>query len=142
MSLNEVGSVIIESGIRQFVLFGKANVSHDCGRQVGLNLWVAKTQTATAYKDAFVLRTRWAREASGLKQDEIATLLQLDQPTYSKYEKRSMLPHRYMEPFCLACRVDLTWLIAEKGRGPLTGRPEPKPTRPRTPPSKRSKKAA
>lgn len=133
MPLNEVGGVgvIIESDVRQIVLFRKANVSHDCGRLFGLNLGVAKTPSATAYKDEFILRTRWAREASGLTQYEIATLLQIEQPLYAKYENRSMLPHRLMEAFCLATRIDLTWLIAEKGRGPATGRPTPKRPRPR-----------
>jgi len=73
---------------------------------------------ATEFKNAFAKRTKQARIAAGYSQEDMATLLGMDQPKYSKYEKRSLLPHRYVEPFCLAARIEERWLFTGKGRGP------------------------
>lgn len=130
MALNEVGSVIIESGIRQIVLFEKAILSHDCGGQIGLNLGVDENDPASAYQAAFIERTRWARRASGLSQDEVAEGLGIEQTRYSKYETRSMLPHEFVPMFCLLTRIDADWLFREKGRAPAASA-KPEPNRPR-----------
>jgi DNA-binding XRE family transcriptional regulator len=130
MSLNDLGSRIIESEIRQFVLFGKANVSHDCGRQFGLNLRMETAPAATDYRDHYCARTRLARIAAGYSQEQMATQLGMEQSKYTKYEGRSLLPQRYIEIFCLATRIEERWLITGKGRGPATlTNPAPKPPR-------------
>lgn len=131
MSLNDFGSVvIIESGIRQFVLFRKANLSHDCGRQIGLNLGMAQAPSATDYRTQYCRRTKAARIAAGFSQDGMATLLGMEQSKYAKYEGRSLLPQRYIETFCLATHTDERWLITGKGRGPAVVSPdETKPPR-------------
>lgn len=74
---------------------------------------------ASKFLVAFRNRTRQAREAAGLKQHEIAELLGMDQPKYSKYEIRSLLPHYLVGKFCLATRISPDWLFTAKGRAPM-----------------------
>lgn len=86
------------------------------------------------FLDAFTLRVYSARESSGLTQEEMAHLLQTSQPTYSKYEGRSLMPHRHIWAFCLACKVSIEWLMTGQGKGvPLLARPKPEKRRGRKP---------
>lgn len=78
---------------------------------------MGKSAGITEYRDAFTTRVYSAREHAGLTQDEIAHLLQTTQTTYSKYETRSLLPHRNIWSFCLACKVSVEWLVTGQGRG-------------------------
>jgi hypothetical protein len=109
----------MDSSIRQIVLNLKSNLSHDCGRHIGLIYGVTKNASASQYLDEFMLRVRAARVAARLKQHEIAGLLGLDQPTYSKYEVRSFIPHPLIPKFCQICHIDTEWLFTGKGRGPV-----------------------
>ena len=78
------------------------------------------------YAKAFITRVFSAREARGLTQEQIAHVLHTTQPTYAKYETRSLLPHRHIWTFCMACQVTIEWLITGQGKGvALLSRPEP-----------------
>ena len=60
----------------------------------------------------FCLRTKRARIARGFSQAEMADALQVEEDTYSKYERRTPLPHRYIPRFCLICGISLEELFA------------------------------
>ena len=62
------------------------------------------------FQEDFIERTRQARVESGLKQQQVCDILGIDQGRYSKYEKRSPLPHHMVGRFCLVCRVSSDWL--------------------------------
>jgi DNA-binding XRE family transcriptional regulator len=52
------------------------------------------------FKKAFLARTKRAREAAGLTQEEMARRMGIRQDKYAKYESRSPLPHQYIARFC------------------------------------------
>lgn len=87
--------------------------------------------TNTAYRDAFITRVYSAREGATyagekITQDKMARALGISQTTYSKYETKTMLPHRHIELFCMLCRVSVEWLIVGHGQGAvLLERPAP-----------------
>lgn len=66
----------------------------------------------TDFNTEFCARTRAAREAKGLTQIEMAQVLGIMADTYSKYERRTPLPHRFIPIFCLVCGVPLDDLFA------------------------------
>ncbi len=70
----------------------------------------------TDYKQSFMARVKEAREARGLTQEEMATLLGINQPKYHKYESRSYLPHDLVPRFCLAAGVEEHWLFTGRRR--------------------------
>jgi DNA-binding transcriptional regulator YiaG len=78
---------------------------------------LSHSQAMTDYLDEFTQRVLSARVAAQLSQEQIAHVLQVPQPTYSKYEGRSLMPHRYMWTFCLACGVSVEWLVTGQGPG-------------------------
>lgn len=92
------------------------------------------------FKQAFMKRVAEARIARGWKQWELAERLGMEQDKYKQYETRSLLPHHLIPQFCLACRVDMDWLLTGLGRKPIkalevvTGEPRPvtKPKRAKT----------
>jgi hypothetical protein len=114
--------------LRQPVLDGKPNVSRDCGNGVRQNVFMAD-ESASAYKAGFLGRVKAARELRYSTQEEIAEVLGMPQPKYSKYETRSLMPHQLLPRFCKACGVTMEWLIAGKGAGPAwkPREEEPKP---------------
>ncbi|BAQ16952.1 helix-turn-helix domain-containing protein [Methyloceanibacter caenitepidi] len=79
--------------------------------------------TPTEYRWAYAERVKQARKESGYTQDQMARLLRLTQPTYSKYESGrgedapSLLPQHLIQDFCLICRVNIEWLVT--GEGPM-----------------------
>ena len=72
----------------------------------------------SAEKAAFIARTRAARVARFETQQQICTLLGLSQGTYKSYETRSPLPLWLIPRFCVACGVDIEWLLTGEGKGP------------------------
>lgn len=122
---------IAPSRIGQFVLNGKANLSCDSEGPLGQNPGMDQDHAASAYKQAFISRVKSAREARGLTQTGIATLLGIGQDTYKQYEVRSYLPHYLVPKFCLACGVDASWLF----NGPVVVARQRPRTRRQTPPS-------
>lgn len=98
--------------IRPFVLKDKSMVSSDFAPGDGCNVLMGKTD----YKQAFMDRVRQAREARGLNQEQMATLLGIKQSKYHKYESRSYLPHDLVPLFCLAAGVEEHWLFTGRRR--------------------------
>jgi len=86
---------------------------------------MAKDPSGTAFKTAFLIRTRVAREARPYTQDQIAGILGIAQDTYKQYETRSFLPHHLVAKFCVACGINATWLFTGAGRAPvMAAKPE------------------
>jgi DNA-binding XRE family transcriptional regulator len=107
--------------IRRQVLEGKDNFAGD--DEDGLSD-ESMMEAEDTYAEAFTRRVYSAREHSGLRQEDVAAVLGIQQSTYSKYEFRTPLPHRYVRAFCTLCRVNVEWLMTGQGRGPaLLDRP-------------------
>lgn len=81
--------------------------------------------SSTDYKEEFTTRVYSAREHAGRTQDEMAHILKTSQTAYSKYEGRSLMPHRHIWTFCMTCQVSVEWLITgQGGKGaPLLDKP-------------------
>lgn len=109
IDLNEVSG--IQMPIRQLVLKSKDILSEDVRGVFGQNVFMAgRNQSVSDFKKMFIARTAYARERSGKSQDEIAAELGMLQPTYSKYEIRTPLPHHLVMAFCALCDVTPAWL--------------------------------
>lgn len=74
-----------------------------------------RPSTPAQYRKAFIDRTRSLRIASGLSPQKVADLLGVKLDTYGKWEKRALLPHHLIIPFCEATQAD-PWVL-------LTGTP-------------------
>jgi DNA-binding XRE family transcriptional regulator len=124
--------------IRRQVLEGKENFSSDAGDGLSEG---SIMETEDTYAEAFTRRVYSAREHASLRQEDVAEVLGIQQSTYSKYEFRTPLPHRYVRAFCMLCRVNVEWLMTGQGKGPaLLERP---PKRKRGPNrTRRQRKAA
>lgn len=96
--------------------------------------------TATAYKAGFLGRVKAAREARFKAQEDLCVVLGIKQSLYSKYEVRSLMPHRLIPRFCMACTVTTEWLFTSKGAGPTWKPVYPSP-QPRKKPRSRSRAA-
>lgn len=118
MDRKEVISVI-EDTLRQYVLKRKSIVSHDCGELLGQNVFMDEKISASEYKAGFLGRVKAARESRFEAAIDLCIAMDLKQPTYSKYEVRSLMPHSLIPRFCAACGVTADWLFTAKGAGPL-----------------------
>ncbi len=87
-------------------------MSHDANPGDGSNVVMG----ISAFKQSFMDRVRQARDARGLTQEEMATLLGIPQSKYHKYESRSYLPHDLVPRFCLAAGVEEHWLFTGRRR--------------------------
>ena len=65
----------------------------------------------SAFRDAFITRTKQSREARGLTQREMAIALGIEKEAYSKYESRSCLPHHLVRRFCMVCNISVDSLF-------------------------------
>lgn len=108
------GVLLMPDLIGPIVLNVKANVSSDEPGTFSNPHAMGKDPSATDFKAAFTARIRAAREARGYTQADMARLLDPDmtQDKYKQYEGRSLLPHQYIERFCLATGVDERWLFS------------------------------
>lgn len=66
----------------------------------------------------FIGRVRAARRLRFETQEGICEALDMDQPTYSKYETRTVLPIALIKRFCKVCGVQPLWLMFNDGPGP------------------------
>lgn len=106
---NEVS--VIPIPIRQLVLNCKDILSGDLGAAVGHTVPMAiDRQSISHFKALFVARTALARERTGRSQEQMATDLGISQPTYTKYESRTPLPHYLVPQFCMLCEVTPQWM--------------------------------
>jgi transcriptional regulator with XRE-family HTH domain len=71
-----------------------------------------KQRPPTLLELEFFRRVRKAREDADYTQEKIATLLHMKQDKYSKYENRSLMPHEYIWPFCIATHISADKLFA------------------------------
>lgn len=72
--------------------------------------------TKKAYDKAFIGRVRVARESAGLTRIEISAHMGIKPDSYARYEKRTMLPHYLIPPFCRATGVSLEYLLGATKR--------------------------
>lgn len=105
----------MDGSIGQPVLNCKPVLSHDYGE--ALRNTCPMSDGSTEYLEAFTTRVYSAREHAGLTQQDVAHVLKTTQTAYSKYEGRSLMPHRHIRSFCLACHVSVDWLITGQGKG-------------------------
>jgi DNA-binding XRE family transcriptional regulator len=83
------------------------------GRRV-LGQWVQEQkEAAMSDRNPISERTRRARLAVGLTQEEVATHLGVTKDAYAKWENRgkSTMPDAYKAAFCTLVRVSPSWLI-------------------------------
>lgn len=97
--------------IGQIVLKRKHKLSHDESGAQAQCFRMHADNPASTFNDSFIERTKAAREAAGLTQEGIATILGIRQDTYKQYETRSPLPHRFVPAFCAATRITEKWLF-------------------------------
>ncbi len=74
-----------------------------------------RPSTPKQYRDAFIERVKSARIMSTKSKQAIADELKVPLDTYRTWEKRTLLPHHMIIPFCEATGTD-PWMI-------LTGHP-------------------
>jgi transcriptional regulator with XRE-family HTH domain len=53
-----------------------------------------------------------------MKQKDVAEILNVPLSTYKSYERRSLIPHERLIPFCNATGVDLHWLLDDQAAEP------------------------
>jgi DNA-binding transcriptional regulator YiaG len=103
----------------QIVLKRKDNLALDGRNSLGHTVRMVDSETEAQYKQAFIARVKAARIAVGMKQWELANLLQVPQDHYKHWEASRLLPHHIIGRFCLACRIEPEWLLTGKGEKPL-----------------------
>ena len=102
----------------QAVLKSKAKLSRDVMSYDGDYSGMTDRMSEAEEKAFFIGRTKAARIARYETQEEICFILGVDQGTYKQYETRSYMPHRFIPKFCVACNVDVNWLLTGDGKGP------------------------
>lgn len=78
---------------------------------------MGKASTPLTFKKAFCQRLKAARVVAGLEQAQFAEMLGLLPNTYSKYEKRSLLPHYLVARACDILGVDANFLFTGAASG-------------------------
>lgn len=72
---------------------------------------MAGKRTISDFKRDFLARVAYARIKSKYPTQQLmADAMGIDQPKYSTYEARSMLPHALVPQFCQLCEVTIPWL--------------------------------
>ncbi len=66
---------------------------------------MGKATTPTKFRNDFCRRVRAARVLAGLNQPEAAAMLGVKEDTYSKYERRTAMPHYLIPRACQLFRV-------------------------------------
>lgn len=112
MDRKVVGESIMHPALRRFVLTDKDGLSADLWTACPDNAGMTEKPAISDFKSLFLARTKFAREASGKSQQEMAAALGLEQSHYAKYETRSPLPHHLIVPFCTLCEITPAWLYS------------------------------
>ncbi len=140
ISVRNVVGAVMPNPLRQSVLNGKANVSADCGRLLGQTVLVDKGIASSQFQADFLGRTVAARKLRYASGREMAAALgwgEDQQPTYSKYESRTPLPHYLISQFCRITGVRVEWLVTGEGPGPAW-----QPVYPAAKPRRKGRRAA
>lgn len=93
------------------VLKGKSKSAYDQMSYLADTLAMQRQDRASAFRKAFIERTRYARERARLTQEEMAAILGTTQGTYKQWETRNPMPIEAINAFCLATRVSEKWLL-------------------------------
>lgn len=131
-SRKELGRADMADGLGQSVLKSKAKMSRAVEPVLVDYVSLMDRMTETEEKLFFIGRTKAARVARFKTQNDICELLSVEQGTYKQYETRTPLPYRYIKKFCIACGVEIDWLLTGEGKGPRREEyikyvPKPKP---------------
>ena len=76
----------------------------------------SQKSTPASYKAAFIERTRLARRMFSEEPIDMAKALGIAPGTYTRYETRNMLPHRYIGRFVELTGVKYDFLMNGAGR--------------------------
>lgn len=101
------------------VLNCKDILALDGENRLGHTVPMTETDSEHQYKQEFIQRVKSARIATGMKQWQVAELLNIPQDKYKHYEVGRLVPHYLIGRFCVVCRVDPVWLVTGKGPKPL-----------------------
>lgn len=71
--------------------------------------------SATVEREKYIERVRLAREEADLRQEDVARHIGVDRPTYTNYESRRSMPHKYIPKFCEITKVNIEWLMTGTG---------------------------
>lgn len=118
----------MENDLGHLVPKCKANLSHDHNKKMGHNVLLMpnKRQPSTALLRGICARTKFAREALGVTQEQMATWLLTVQGTYKHWEKRTPIPRDREALFCHHAGVTRDWLVNNVGNPPLRAKQKPK----------------
>lgn len=73
-----------------------------------------KASTPAQWRRAFIERTKAARVHSGKEPAQVAAFLGVPLDTYKRWEKRYLLPHHLVMPFCACTASDPVFLLTGK----------------------------
>jgi hypothetical protein len=65
-----------------------------------------RPSTPSAYREEFIDRVRSSRVMSGKEPADVARALRVKLDTYLRWEKRVLLPHHLIIPFCEIVEAD------------------------------------
>ena len=68
------------------------------------------------FANAFLRRTKEARERTAWTQEFVAQALGVPLERYKKYEQRTLMPHYLLDHFCTLVGVDIEWLMTGRRR--------------------------
>lgn len=81
-----------------------------------VNVPKAKDPLKEKFDAVYIARTKEARKASPLSQEEVATALGIKQDRYKNYETKTPLPLYMLEQFCIIVREDPYYIMFGKRR--------------------------
>lgn len=93
---------------------GTSSTSPSLGRQ--LTIWPVtgfrQPSTPATWRRAFIERVKAARVSAGITPKQVAEALSVPLDTYKRWEKRALLPHHLIVPFCQAVSCDPVFLLS------------------------------
>lgn len=79
--------------------------------EVAILSGMRKASTPASFRKNFIGRVKAARLMCNKSPDEVAKYLDIPRDTYIRYEKRALLPHHLIAPFCEATHMDVYKLL-------------------------------
>ena len=116
-SLNDFGASDMPDVIVQSVLHRKSEMSYDI-QNPPLDNWSMDRMTESEETDAFIGRTKQAREAKFTTQKPVYEFLGVKQSHYKHWETKRPMPRRFIPKFCTICEISMEWLLTGEGEGP------------------------
>lgn len=112
LGVSDMHPVIVHS-----VLERKSEMSCDTETDI-LDNPAMDRMTETEETEAFIRRTRMAREAKFKTQLPVYSYLEVRQSHYKHWETKRPMPRRFIPKFCTLCEVSMEWLLTGEGKGP------------------------